>query len=41
MIVGRRDWMDCVFMEVDQFIFKKFNHFEYLGTIISEKNDIT
>jgi len=33
--------MDCVFIELDQFQFKKVDHFKYLGTVVSEKNDIT
>jgi len=40
MIIGRQNWMYQV-LEVDHFKFKRVNSFKYLGSIVSEKNDIT
>lgn len=40
MIIGRQNWMDHM-LEVDHFKFKRVNSFKYLGSIVSEKNDIT
>jgi hypothetical protein len=40
MIIGRQNWMDQV-LEVDHFKFKRVNSFKYLGSIVTEKNDIT
>jgi len=40
MIIGRQNWMYYV-LEVDHFKFKRVNSFKYLGSIVSEKNDIT
>jgi len=40
MIIGRQNWMDQV-LEVNHFKFKRVNSFKYLGSIVTEKNDIT
>jgi hypothetical protein len=40
MIISRKNWMDHV-LEVDHFKFKRVNSFKYLGSIVTEKNDIT
>ncbi|KAE9539532.1 hypothetical protein AGLY_004784 [Aphis glycines] len=40
MIIGRQNWMDQV-LEVGHFKFKRVNSFKYLGSIVTEKNDIT
>jgi len=40
MIIERRNCIDCV-LKVDHFNFKKVSFFKYLGSIVSEKNDIT
>lgn len=40
MIIGRQNWMDPV-LEVGPFKFKRVNSFKYLGSIVSEKNDVT
>jgi hypothetical protein len=40
MIIGRQNWMDHI-LEVGHFKFKRVNSFKYLGSILSEKNDIT
>ncbi|VVC32745.1 Hypothetical protein CINCED_3A013132 [Cinara cedri] len=36
----RQNWVDHV-LEVDHFKFKRVNSFKYLGSIVTEKNDIT
>lgn len=40
MIIGRQNWMNPV-LEVCHFKFKRVKSFKYLGSIVSEKNDVT
>lgn len=41
MILRRRERWERLSIKVDQFKFKKVDHFKHLGIIINEKNDIT